>query len=281
MKLPGVAVATLCVVVSSTVSSLATAGYKGPPLKQEIPVTCDKDVKGAEITLPNSVVTVTCTTADQMNPQVTDGQTATKVCGDQACEKADVVIGTLCPGATIKGGTGNKVAIITIPQLPTTKQVFYMQCKQSGTELKCTAKITVSAAAAQGPQSCAVGNDSVSLQVQQDGGKAHFACGDELSLYPTEDTKALTADCLKEESVKDLTRRIITPGNYVELTATKKGKKSLCYLCRTKADMDKKDQVTNNDCKVLVQVSGSTPLLHRLAFGLTLPCVLTLLHLAP
>lgn len=283
MKLPAVAVATLCV-VASTKSLLASRGYEGPPIKREAKITCDtgRGVKDTEVTLPNTVVSVECNGSDTLKPTVVRDTTATKVCKTQSCEDSEVDLSTLCPAATMKGGDSTGKAIITIPQLPTSAEVFYMQCIHTDrSTVNCTAKISVQAAALQGPQSCAVGGDTVTLQVQQEGGKAHFACGEKLSLYPTEDTKALTAECTKVETVKDLTRRIITPGNYVELTVTKKGKKNLCYLCRKSEDMSKKDTVTKSDCKVLVQVSGSTPLLPRLAFALTLPCALTLLHFTP
>lgn len=285
MKLPGVAVATLCVVVASTISSPASEGYTGPPIKRDAPITCDTGgtLKDTEVTLPNTVVSVACHGSDTLKPEVTPRTEATKVCSNQACKNGEVAVNTLCPGATMKGGETNGKATITIPQLPTTTQVFFMQCIQEsdGSTVECTAKITVQGAALQGPQSCAVPGKSVSLQIQGEGGKAHFACGDELSLYPPEDSKALSAECTKEETVKDLTRSITSKGNYVELTATKKGKKSLCYLCRSSEDMKKKDQVTDQDCRVLVQVGGSTPLLPRVSFALTLPCVLTLVHFTP
>lgn len=282
MKLPGVAVATICVVVASTISSVESKGYAGPPEGKDDKIDCNQNVvKEAVVTVPNSTVEVVCEVSKVLKPTVQDDRTTTSVCNNKDCTNPDLSITSLCPGATIAGAESGKKATITIPQLPTTTQVFFMQCGTGSFTVSCTAKITVQAAAPQGPQSCAVPDGSVTLQIQQEAGKAHFACGNEFSLIPTEDTQALSADCTKEETVKDLKRSITSSGNYVELTATKKGKKNYCYLCRKSSLLNRKNTFTEGDCKVLVEVSGSTPLLPRLAFALTLPCVLTLLHFTP
>lgn len=280
MKLPGVAVATLCVVVASKISSLASTAYEGPPYEKKEKLSCgDADsVKKVGITLPNSVLTLTCAVGDTMKPPVTNQPT--KVCGDDACNNAEVAISSLCPGATIKQGGSAAEAVITIPQLPTSTKVFYMQCILSGNQVKCKAEVTVQAAAPQGPQSCAEPGGSVTLQIEQEGGKAYFGCGKGLSLYPIEDTKALSADCAKSEDAKDLKRTITSApqSNYVELTATKKKKKTFCYLCKKGGMGMAKGNGTEGECKVFVHVSGSAQLLRRVIFALTLPFVLTLQH---
>lgn len=281
MRLPALAVATLSVVVASTTSSLASVVYKGPPDQQSATkIQCDKSkqIKPSEITLPNSTLVVSCTSSEKLKPEVTPSSAATLVCEDKDCKKADVPIKSVCTGATMMAGNSNREVTITVPQLPTTTQVFFMQCVDSlGTTAECTAQITVQAAKPQGPQSCAIPGGSITLQIQGEGASAYFGCGTNSSLYPSEATKALSADCDKEETVKELTRTT-TEGNYVELKATKNKKKTLCYLCKNPELGKAHGEGAGGDCKVLVHVSGSTPLLSRVVFALTLPFVLTLQH---
>ncbi|XP_058515786.1 merozoite 31 kDa surface antigen-like [Ochotona princeps] len=207
-----------------------------------------------------------------------------------------VQLQTAIPGATgtTDGGSrsGNTAVILTFPQLPNVEKTIYIRCEanqnavvvkgRKGADGKqvCVFALTVPAPLPQGPQSCAALGTTVMLGIPGEGDTTQFNCGSGMKLSPTDRKKVYSDDCITEEGLKDMTLTppgSTSPGFYTLKADKNPPKKRICYLCEEDAGLAQK---TTENCKIVIALRGGSQFSARSVFGVALPCVLALLHLA-